>query len=264
MKMEKMDVITLTTDMGWEYAAQMKGVIISINPKARIIDVTHSISPQKIYEGAFVLYSAVKYFPPAIHIGVVDPGVGTARKGIIVECDKGMLVGPDNGLLIPAGKLLGLKGFYEIKEKSISQTFHGRDIFAPAAARLSLGIEPSELGEPMEKYEEISFGEPRELESGIKGKIIFIDRFGNLITNIPKDILKFRYGEKMKIKIKTKIKKGDRIFSAKFLKSYGFAKEKELLVAISSSNFLEISCNRGRASDILKMDIGDEFALIPS
>lgn len=250
----KYKIITLTTDMGWEYASQMKGMIISINPDVNVIDITHSISPQKILEGAFILYSAVEYFPPAIHVGVVDPGVGTARKEIIVECDKGILIGPDNGLLIPAARKLGIGKVYEIPEtKKASPTFHGRDIFAPVAAKISLGEKPSKIGNQIDEFEEISFGEPIEIKDGIKGKIIFIDKFGNLITNIPKEKIDLKYGEWVKIKMKNEF------LETRFLKSYGYAKEKKFLVTVSSSNFYEISLNRGNASKFLGASIEDEI-----
>ncbi len=252
----KYKIITLATDIGWEYASQMKGVIISINPDVSIVDITHSITSQKILEGAFVLYSAVEYFPPAIHIGVVDPGVGTARRGIIVECDKGILIGPDNGLLIPAARKLGIGKVYKIEmpeTKRASPTFHGRDIFAPVAAKISLGEKPSKIGETIDEFEEISFGEPIEIKEGIKGKIIFIDKFGNLITNIPKEKIDLKYGEWVKIKIKNKF------LETRFLKSYGYTKEKKFLVTVSSSNFYEISLNRGNASKFFGASIDDEI-----
>ena len=106
-----MKIITLTTDFGFAdgYPAAMKGVILSINPQINIIDITHSILPQNILQGAFILYSVVEYFPFAIHIGVVDPGVGTSRAGLVFKCKSGILVGPDNGLLVPAAKQLGIQ-----------------------------------------------------------------------------------------------------------------------------------------------------------
>jgi S-adenosylmethionine hydrolase len=237
-------MITLTTDLGWEYAAQMKGVILSIDPKAKIIDISHSITQQNILEGAFVLYTALPNFPRSVHIGVVDPGVGTERRGMIVVCKNSILVGPDNGLLIPAAEKLGLKKVYSITNKKyclrkISNTFHGRDVFAPVAAYLSLDVKPSQIGNCIKDYSKLEFGKPQETKEEIIGKIIFIDRFGNLITNIPsEEITKiFRCGEIIKLKINNKTLK------LKFLKSYGYAKEREFLATISSSNLLEISCN---------------------
>lgn len=152
------NLITLTTDFGLgEYTAAMKGVILGINSQGKIIDINHKITAQNIKEAAYVMYSAVPYFPWAVHVGVVDPGVGTDRKGIVIQCENGLLVGPDNGLLIPCARKLGIRKIYEISNKKymndvISNTFHGRDIFAPAAAYLSIGISAEEMGEEISDF----------------------------------------------------------------------------------------------------------------
>ncbi|MDI6708995.1 MAG: S-adenosyl-l-methionine hydroxide adenosyltransferase family protein [Candidatus Thermoplasmatota archaeon] len=256
-------MITLTTDIGWEYAAQMKGVILSINPKVRIVDISHSITPQNILEGAFVLYTAIPRFPKAIHIAIVDPGVGTERRGLIVVCKNSILVGPDNGLLIPCANKLGLKKVCWITNKKyclkkISNIFHGRDIFAPVAAYLSLGIKPSEIGIQIKDYKKLDFGEPKETREKIEGKIIFIDRFGNLITNIPSEKITkiFKYGDRIQLRINNKT------LTPKFLRSYGYSKEHEILATISSSDLLEVSYNKGRANDVLGIAINDKITLL--
>ncbi len=255
-----MNIITLTTDIGWFYASQMKGSILSINPDAKIVDVTHDIHPQNIIEGAYVLYSATAHFPEAVHVAVVDPGVGTERRSLIVECKRGYFIGPDNGILIPAARRLGIKEIYEITEteymaSGISDTFHGRDIFAPVAAHLSLGVKANEIGIPCHNYKDMDFG---NVVTGrvITGKIIFIDKFGSMITNVPNESLGLKYGDWVKIRAFGKELK------VKFLRSYGYAGKGEILLTVSSSNFLEISLRDGNAYQILRGNIGDSIEIV--
>ncbi len=234
-------IITLTTDIGWEYAAEMKGKILSINPEAKIIDITHDIMPQNIRQGAFVLYSIAPYFKKAIHVGVVDPGVGTNRKAIIVEC-KGSVyfIGPDNGLFIPAAKYLGIKGIYELNiPEEASPVFHGRDVFAPAAAKLSLGEKARDIGKKIDEYVDLDFGEANIEEGKITGKILFIDRFGNIITNIR--------GKDVKHDV-FQVKIGLVEQEVKLYPSYGYAEKEEILATVGSSGFLEIARREGNAS----------------
>ena len=260
-------VITLATDFGWgEYVAQMKGVILSINPKAAIIDITHSIKPQNILEGAYIIYSVAPYYSNGIHVGVVDPGVGTERKGLILECKNGFLVGPDNGLLIPCARNLGLKKIYKITERDyflgpVSNTFHARDIFAPVASHLSLGVLAEEIGELVDEYVNLTLEYSMEKENTLEGKIIFIDSFGNLISSLPKKVIEnyLDFGDQVKIELEGmqgKIQK-----NLRFLKSYGFGEKEELLSTMSSSGFFEISVNQGNAKKLLKVEVGTPIKL---
>src|SRR5256712_7799641 len=138
-------IVTLTTDFGaGEYIGAMKGAILTVDPEATIVDIDHSIRPHDIRHGAYVLYAAVPYYPFAAHVGVVDPGVGTKRRAIVCVCEGAFLVGPDNGLLTPAARRLGLKEVREVTNRKLrrpelSDTFHGRDLFAPVAAHLMSG-----------------------------------------------------------------------------------------------------------------------------
>jgi S-adenosylmethionine hydrolase len=253
------DLITLTTDFGLgEYVAAMKGVILNINLDVKIIDIMHMIRSQDVKEGAYVLYSTAPYFPNAIHVGVVDPGVGTQRKAILIECERGILVGPDNGLLIPCARKLGIKNIYEITNKSymnepISDTFHGRDIFAPAAAFISKGVSVDEFGEPISDFVDLKLEEYEEGDDFIKGKFLFLDRFGNLIFSIPKEVLlkHLNFGDEIEITIKNQ----DRSLTKKirFLPSYAHGEPNKLLATVSSSGFLEIACNSESAIGQLKM-----------
>ena len=178
-------IITLTTDFGSTdtYAAQMKGVILGIAPDAQIVDVTHQVRPHDVVDGAFLLAQAVPAFPRgSVHVAVVDPGVGGAREPVIVETDDYFLVGPNNGLLSLAAPLY--VGAYRIENPEFrrprsSATFEGRDVFAPAAARLLMGARAFDAGPEVERLEPVEWHEPL----GDAGQVVHIDRFGNLVTN---------------------------------------------------------------------------------
>ncbi len=258
-------VITLTTDFGQgEYVAVMKGVILSINHDARLLDVTHAIMPQNILHGAYVLYSTLPYFKNAVHVGVVDPGVGTQRKGLIIECENTFLVGPDNGLLIPAARRLAMKKIYVISNQyymlnNVSDTFHGRDVFAPVAAHLSLDVLPEEIGEPIEDFVDLKLEYHVIREDTLEGKIIHVDNFGNLITSLKKEVIEehFEFGSILKIVIERKNDWLDK--KIPYLQSYGFGKKDELLATISSSGFFEIAINSGSARDCFGADTGSRI-----
>jgi S-adenosylmethionine hydrolase len=185
-------LITLTTDFGTSdgYVAQMKGVILGINPKARLIDVTHDIEPFDIMGAALVLKALSKYFPPGVtHAAVIDPGVGSHRRGIVMRLDGRFYVGPDNGLFSLVFKRSSSRGVREISNPKLWRpephpTFHGRDVFAPVAAHLSLGLDFDSVGPAVEDPVILSMPEPEQTRKGIEGEVIYVDRFGNLTTNI--------------------------------------------------------------------------------
>jgi len=169
----------------------MKGVIASRAPDVRVIDVTHGIPPQDVLAGALVLRHAVPYFPAGtIHVAVVDPGVGSARCALCVETDTATLVGPDNGLLSLAGPEPSVRRIVELTEERFfltprSATFHGRDVFAPVAAALATGTDPDALGPRRPTMERLALPEPEQRGSALHGQVIYADRFGNLVTNLP-------------------------------------------------------------------------------
>ena len=192
-------VITLLSDFGAadHYVAAMKGVILSINPEATLVDISHNVQPQNIAQAAFLLDSAWKYFPEGtIHLVVVDPGVGSERKTVILQHPQGLFVAPDNGVLsyvlaecAPKGKLRpGTKAVSLSNRKlgmpMVSPTFHGRDIMAPAAAFLSMGAPIEELGDPVERLVTIPIPRPLRKRNALIGHVIHIDSFGNLITDV--------------------------------------------------------------------------------
>jgi len=246
-----MSIISLTTDFGDLYPAAVKAVILGINPGVQIIDVTHSIRQAGIREGAFALYSLVPYFPAkTVHIGIVDPGVGTSRRALAIKAGKSgyeqFFVGPDNGLLIPAARCLGEMEVYEITNREImlksgiSATFHGRDIFAPVGAHLSKSFPIKELGPQVSHFVNLDFGNFGIDGSFLVGEVIFADNFGNVITNIPEDVILrfFAFGSEVEVN-------GRRV---PFVQTYGFAGQEKPLILIGSHGFLEIAINGGNAA----------------
>lgn len=178
-----MGIITLISDFGTFYPAVMKAVILGIAPQASIVDVTHEISPQNVREAAFILRETVKDFPRGTtHIAVIDPTVGTGRRALVIEAGGHYLVGPDNGLLIPAARSLGDFEAMCIEAAAKSSTFHGRDVFAPVGAHISLGRLRNL--EPAPAHVDLELQDPQVSEHGVSGTVVYVDRFGNCVTNI--------------------------------------------------------------------------------
>ena len=248
-------VITVLTDFGLEdgYVGIVKGVILGINPKARIVDITHQIPHGSILDAAFVLQEAWRFFPEGtVHIAVVDPGVGTARRPVAIGTRNHFFVGPDNGLFRPltdrdpSSRMVHLTR-KEYFRPEISETFHGRDIFAPVAARLSKGIPLDAFGPPIRDLAPLPMPLPEIRKDLLLGEVIRIDHFGNLITNMDeKTIRKFLDMKQAVIQI------GDLHISG-IARTYGNAKQGEIIALIGSAGFLEIAVNLGRASDLAKL-----------
>lgn len=242
-------IITLTTDFGLDdhYIGVMKGVILGINSDAVITDITHGIPKYDIFKAAFTVRNSYKYFPKdSIHIVVVDPEVGSERKPIVVESEQSVFIGPDNGVfsfILEENNGISIVEITNPKYmlSDVSDTFHGRDIFAPVAAHLSLGLNINELGENIQSPNLLNLPEPTTTEYEIVGEVIYEDSFGNLITNIPRDLIK-GYS---KIQI-------DEFIIDSVASSYRDVEKGEVLAIIGSSGFLEISVNHGSASDLIK------------
>ena len=192
-----MSIITLTTDFGTgsPYVAAVKGVVLSINPAVTLVDVTHDVRAQDVRHGALILDDVTGRFPPGtIHVAVVDPGVGTDRKILVAEIGGRHYVAPDNGLLSRLARRTPPSDVRELTESrywldSVSATFHGRDVMAPVAAHLSLGLDPEKLGPPLAKLAMLDWPEPVVSSGRIEGEILDVDSFGNLITNIDAELL---------------------------------------------------------------------------
>lgn len=263
----KNHLITLTTDFGLldPYVAEMKGVILKINPQAKIVDISHNIEKFNISMGAYVLAAAAPYFPEGtIHVAVVDPGVGTKRKPILIEAKNGFFIGPDNGVLALAAVKQGIRHVYEIENPKfmlpkVSSTFHGRDIFAPAAAFLSKGVSASEFGREIRKIVTPRFAKISKRGDMLIGEVIHVDGFGNIVTNFTEKELAL-IGAKDMVKVKLK----GSMVSLKLCKAYADVEPQKPLAIIGSHDFMEVSINQGNAAETFKVKLGDRVTLYRS
>jgi len=252
-------IITLLTDFGLKdsYVASMKGVILRINPQSTLIDITHQVSAHHIEEAAFVLASAYSTFPKGtIHLSVVDPGVGSSRKPVLLVTQNYFFIGPDNGLFTLATKKEKVKQAVALTNRKfflsqVSATFHGRDIFAPVAAYLSLGVEPKAFGKRIESWATIPFPEPTFKEGKLVGEIIHVDGFGNLVSNIDQQQLS-QFSKGCSFVVRT----GGRTIQG-LRKGYWEGKKNELISLFGSGGFLEVSIREGNAQKKLKAKKGD-------
>jgi S-adenosylmethionine hydrolase len=259
-----MKVITLLSDFGLKdpYVAEMKGVILSINPHTRIVDVTHKIEKFNVRMGAFILASAASYFPTGtVHVAVVDPGVGTKRRPIIVETNRGLFVGPDNGLLMLAAQHEGIMKVNHINNpkymlSKVSKTFHGRDIFAPTAAHLAAGTNPAMFGPVIKDYVFPEFVKPQINKSRVNGEVLHVDGFGNVISNISArdlETAEIQKGNSLSVEI------GCKSFTTKLCSTYSEVPSGTALALIGGTNLLEVAVNQGNASSIFKVKVEDIF-----
>ena len=257
-------LITLTTDFGLKdsYIAEMKAVILSISPNATIIDVTHDIEKFNIRMGAYILALATPYFPKGtIHIAIVDPGVGTLRRPLLIQTKQSFYIGPDNGLLVLAAKNQNIKHIYEVRNPKlmlpqISGTFHGRDVFAPAAAHLANGTPPTEFGPETREITRPEFAKIVRRKNVLVGEVLHIDSFGNIITNLKKTDL-----EKANIKNALTVTLKNVRLKLKLCKAYDEVGPQEPLAVIGSHNLLEISINQGNAANKFRIEAEDKIRL---
>ncbi len=256
-------MITLLTDFGYRdhYVASMKGVILSIAGDVTIVDISHGVPKFDVRAAAYVLGCAYKYFPPGtVHVVVVDPGVGTKRRAIAVRSKHYTFIGPDNGVLMLAALNDGLQKVVSIENRKymlprVSHTFHGRDIFAPAAAYLAKGVPLEELGPEINDYLVPEFAKPMVRRGEAEGEVIYVDDFGNCATNIRErdlEILGANYGDELELNV------SGRTLRVKLLPSFGWAKPGEPLLLINSEGFLEIAINLGNASSSLGIKPGEK------
>lgn len=244
------------------YAAEMKAAILSISPHTAIVDVTHEIDKFDIRMGAYVLASVAPYLPKGtIHVAVVDPGVGTRRRPILIQTKYSFFVGPDNGLLsLAAGTqcITGIRGITNprLMRPQVSNTFHGRDVFAPAAAHLANGVAPAEFGPEIRDVVEPDFAKVRLREGALVGEVLHVDNFGNIVTNISEREVK-RIASTGVINIELPNQK----LKLKVGKTYGEAKSQEALALIGSHGYLEIAINQGNAAEKFKVNLRDRIKL---
>lgn len=260
-------MITLTTDFGGShYVGALRGAILSIHPEARLVDITHHVRRHDVRAGAFALAAAAPLFPAGtIHLAVVDPDVGGVRRAILVECERGVLVGPDNGLLMPAAKMLGVVRARELTNTKlfrgeVSSTFHARDVFGPVAAHLDRGTKPADVGPVLPNPHILDFGEGREEGGALVGELVLVDAFGNCVTNIPGALAAraLRRGEDVQLEW------AGGTIDARFVATYAEGKPGEALVLVGSAGFLEVAVAQGSFAEASGLDLGMQVRLRPS
>jgi S-adenosylmethionine hydrolase len=256
-----MRLITLITDFGqsdW-FVGAMKGVILKIAPRATVVDITHAIPPGDVCAAAFALAACWRWFPPnAIHVAVVDPGVGSSRKAIAVRSGATTFLAPDNGLLSLALAGLDVSGIRSLENTRFfagppSHTFHGRDIFASCAAHLSRGVSLAKLGPLLRDYRRLDWPEPRQRGKGLGGVVIYIDHFGNAITNFRNELLT-RLSTKAAVIVAGKASFPVREF-------YQSVPPSKPVAVPGSTGFLELAVNAGKASSRFKIQVGHHVTL---
>jgi S-adenosylmethionine hydrolase len=230
----------------------MKGVILTVAPDARVVDVTHEVPPQDVLAGGYMLRLAVPYFPPGtIHVAVVDPGVGTRRSALLVETRRAFFLAPDNGIVSIAARATDVVRIYDVSRspyrlRPVSRTFHGRDVFASVAAHLAAGVAPTRLGRPVRRMVRLRAPAPRRSGRELRGQVIWIDRFSNLITNISRADLAglgaFR-GRDVSVTIHD--------HELRLRDSYAAAPPGRAVAIVNSADLLEIAVNRGAATEVL-------------
>ena len=259
-------IITLTTDFGTRdaYVAEMKGVMLDIAASAghtvHLIDVTHEVAAHDVTEGALTLHAAAPYFPPgSIHLAVVDPGVGTARRGLVVRTERSLLVGPDNGLFTPILATGEWQAFElaspQYRLAHVSRTFHGRDVFAPAAAHLALGIVPERFGPAISDPVRLAWPRAHRVTGGVAGRVIHVDHFGNLVTSILADEV-----ETLMATGPVSVRLGRRTFP--LVGTYGeLSPGGGAGALIGSRNRLEVAVRNGNAATSLRAGVGMSVVL---
>lgn len=248
-------MITLTSDFPSPYPAAMRGVLVS-RTDARLVDIAHDLPRGDVRVAAFWLREVLPWFPPAVHLVVVDPGVGTDRAALALRAGEHALVGPDNGVLVPAARQLGEIDAFEVEvSEPGSHTFHGRDVFAPAAAAVHDagvdGMDDLPALSPTRRYEKLEFPEPDLRVDGASGEVLVVDGFGNAITNLPGLVLDGRYGDAMDVN-------GEDV---PIRRSYGMVPAGARLLVVGSHGNVELAVNGGRGDEAFEVEPGDGVEL---
>jgi S-adenosyl-L-methionine hydrolase (adenosine-forming) len=249
-----------------DFVGTCHGVIKRIAPDVEIIDVTHGITPQAILAGALVLRNTLPYLPPGVHLAVVDPGVGSTRRPVIVRDANGdLFVGPDNGLLVPAAELGGIESAHELANPAyalepVSRTFHGRDLFSPAAAHLALGVEPAELGPPLspDALVRLDLPGPVVTDRVVDASVLYVDRFGNMQLNLTRDDLD-RIGIVPGTRFELELA-GERYY-ATAARTYADARPGEIVLYEDSYGNIAVAINRGNAAEMFSAQPGQHVLL---
>jgi S-adenosylmethionine hydrolase len=265
------DWITFLSDYGLDdnFVGVCHGVIARTAPAARVIDVTHTIEPQDVRQGAHVLAQSIQFLPAAVHLAVVDPSVGTKRRSVVLEAGDSVLVGPDNGLLPWAADALGgVKRAVELTNPAfrlerVSHTFHGRDIFAPAAAHIATGIDLAELGETLDPstLERLPSSESRVENGRIHGEVVLVDHFDNLQLNIAADQLE-RIGVRLGDRVD--VRTAGRRHRMPYAETFAAVPVGRTVLCEDSFGLLAVSVNQGRAAELMGANAGDEVIVGPA
>ena len=254
-------LVSLLSDFGLvdPFVAEMKAVILGICPRARIVDVSHGVAEFDIRMGAFLLAEAAPSFPEGtVHVAVVDPGVGSTRRPIVVKTKRGIYVGPDNGLLIPSATLEGVVGVFEISNRSmmaqeVSATFHGRDVFAPTAAHIACGHHPEDCGRRIHDYVASPFHDPVMEDKNVTCEVLHVDRFGNIATNLTHAHLKHLHvkpGREVTLLIQR------RRIHVRIVRTFSDLHKNEVGLMLGSHGFVEIACHESNAAKRLRIRRG--------
>ena len=261
-------IIGLLTDFGLRdpYVAEVKGVIYSVHPRARVVDLLHQVEPFEVWQAAYVVEEATREFPRgSIFVTVVDPGVGTERAPILLETRSGkFFFAPDNGILSLVVDREGMRRAWKLDQRAFyragisSRTFHGRDIFGPGAAHLAAGVDPEKLGSRIQKVESLNLTPAGVLGQSFLGQVIYIDHFGNVITNIPRDL-----SSRLQEGILLRISIGDQTIRAPLVGTYAEVPSGKLGALFNSSNYLEFVMNKNSAARQLKVSEGTRVLVKP-
>jgi S-adenosylmethionine hydrolase len=260
-------VIALFTDFGTRdaYVAQLKGAILSIHPTAQLVDLTHDVAAFDVRAAAYLLDASARYFPAhTIFVAVVDPGVGTARRPVLLvtQAEK-CYVGPDNGLFTRVIEREGLQAAYMLTQAAyflphISATFHGRDLFGPVAAHLALGVEPDQFGPRLEALMQLPYARAQRIGRTVIGEVMHLDHYGNIATNIPSEMLTDLVpGQWLTLTL------AERTHVLPFVETYGTGSQEQLVCLINSNAVCEIALPHGNAAACLAVQVGDRVVLKP-
>jgi S-adenosyl-L-methionine hydrolase (adenosine-forming) len=260
--------ITFLTDFGLQddFVGTCHGVMLGIEPEAKIVDITHGIAPGAVLQAAIVLRNTLPYMPIGVHLAVVDPGVGSARRSLVLRDAEGRLhVGPDNGLLVPAAERPGIEAAHELTNpeyalETVSRTFHGRDLFAPAAAHLARGVDPAELGPPVDpdSLVRLDFPVPDVGASGIRATVLYVDRFGNVALNLTRGHLEqagVSPGRRVELQLRA-----DRYYAV-VARTFADAPPGELIVYEDAYRSVALAISRGSAAALLGARPGREVLI---
>lgn len=258
-------IITLTTDYGTDdhLVGTLKGVILKINPEVTLVDITHHVAPFDLLDGALAIGAAYSYFPPkTIHLVIVDPGVGTERRPLLVSGQNQYFIAPDNGVLSvifereQSNVVVRHANAEHYYLQPLSKTFHGRDVFAPVAAWLSKGWQTASMGDEIQDYKRFAIPRPKNVDEGTKGVVLRIDPFGNLVTNFRLEDLpgEAQNGEGLKLQVGTHT-------VGRLVDTFAHGKAGEPVAYIGSSGYLEIALNKGSASRTLSVGRGAPVVL---